>query len=324
MSHTTIQKFWDVWCCISIIGIWPRYIEPRLLKTTRHNIFITNLPADLEGLKIVQFSDLHIGPYSSKSLLTGLVNKIHREKPDLVVFTGDFLCESKVLDEELLTSTLAQIHAPLGCFAVLGNHDYNKPISINPYGAYDVYHKKTAAVLRGFKRLFKPKQPTGQITRQARSLTANSQLKKILKSTSFQLLENETVALSIKNTLLNICGLGEHMVGQVDMQKAMKNYNTHYPGIILVHNPDAILSLDNTPGEVILCGHTHGNQVNLPFFKRAFASMENTEYLRGVFKRHSKWIYVNRGIGATFPFRWCASPEILVATLKGRSNHESS
>lgn len=322
MSHATIQKIWDAWCCISVIGVWPRYIEPRLLKTSRHDIFIQDLPKDLEGLKIVQFSDLHIGPYTSKSLLARLIKKIQKEKPDLVLFTGDFLCESKIHDANLLISTLNQIQAPLGCYAVLGNHDYNKPLCINPYGAYDVSTKKKAALLRAFKRLYKRVLPTGEVTNQARSLRPHAQLRSLLKSTPFHLLENETVVIPIKNSFLNVCGLGEYMTGQADKRKAMQNYNLNFPGIILVHNPDAIPSLDNAPGDIILCGHTHGNQVNLPFFKRAFASIENQDYYRGSFKRGSKWIYVNRGIGASFPFRWRASPEILVATIKGKSNHE--
>ena len=53
---------WDVACAVSIVGIWPRFIEPNLLRVTRLTLPIRNLPSTLLGLRVVHFSDLHFGP----------------------------------------------------------------------------------------------------------------------------------------------------------------------------------------------------------------------------------------------------------------------
>lgn len=320
MSSKTLKKIWDLWCICSIIGIWPRYIEPRLISSSRHALPIPNLPSGLEGLKIIQISDLHFGPQSSHYQLKKLLKKIAVEKPDLVLYTGDFLCEAILYEPTQLKNLLSSISAPLGCYAVLGNHDYNKPISVNSNGDYDTIQKKAYPLVKGLQRLYKPVKPTGKVTRQARSTTAHLDLKQLLKEANVVLLENETTLISVKDTFLNISGLGEHMAGQASLEKAMESYNLKYPGILMVHNPDAIPKLDASPASIILSGHTHGNQVNLPFFKRAFIASENGEYLRGAFNRNSMWIYVSRGIGASFPFRWCAVPEILILTLTGSQN----
>lgn len=115
--------------------------------------------------------------------------------------------------------------------------------------------------------------------------------------------------------MLNICGLGEHMAGKALPQEAYKNYDTNYPGLILVHNPDAIPRLKNYPGEVILCGHTHGAQINLPWMWRRFIVLENPRYKRGLLHENQRWIYINRGVGAVMNFRWFSVPELLLLEL---------
>ena len=97
---------WDLWCIVSGIGIWPRYIEPNILRVTRISLPIAHLPFELIGLKILQFSDLHWNHQFSSFLQKKLIHKINALKPDLIVFTGDFLCCSKLENREGLKNTL--------------------------------------------------------------------------------------------------------------------------------------------------------------------------------------------------------------------------
>jgi predicted MPP superfamily phosphohydrolase len=313
--HLT-DKLWDLWCIFSIIGIWPRFIEPNLLVTTRLTLPIPNLPLELKGLKIVQFSDLHINPRLSDSYLKKLQKKIEKASPDIVVFTGDFLCYSLLNCNVRLKKFLNEIQAPYGCYAIFGNHDYEKCVSVNEEGNYDLIDMDSSLISKGFQRLFCPIPLTGNITEPIARLNEHQDLRFLLSETPFQLLNNSNKLIKIRGSALNISGVGEHMMGRCKPEEALRDFDKNYPGIILAHNPDCIPALKNLSGNVILCGHTHGAQVNLPWIWKNFIIMENMEYKRGLFKVENKWVYVNRGVGSVMPFRWFSIPEILVLTLE--------
>ena len=74
-------------------------------------------------LRIVQITDIHLGPWAGMELLKQTVEKINNEKPDIVVVTGD-LADGKVSGYTKEAAVLAAIKAPLGVFAVTGNHEY--------------------------------------------------------------------------------------------------------------------------------------------------------------------------------------------------------
>lgn len=321
MNFSQISNFfanfcWNAWCCLSVIGIWPRFIEHKLLKKTSLKLQISKLPFDLQGLKIAQFSDLHLHAKVSDRFLHKIKQKIDSYQPDIIFFTGDFLCFSLCLDLERLQKFLNSLHAPLGCFAVLGNHDYAEFVSVNPEGNYDVLDSKTGSLGKIFKRLWTKTVLTRQTTERAKAVTFNETLEDLLKKTPFKLLKNETVLQPVKNSFLNITGIEEYITGRCNLLKAFQNFDPNYPGIILAHNPDSVPSLLKYPGEVILCGHTHGGQVNLPWLWKKFTLMENPQFKRGLVRVLNKWIYINRGVGSIMQFRWFAKPEILLLTLE--------
>lgn len=99
--------------------MWPRRVE-----LTQHEAPLPGLPADLDGLRVVQLSDLHVGFYSRAGLVRRGVSLANSLKPDLVVLTGDFAnCRSeRVLRES--AQELTALQARRGVFACLGNHDH--------------------------------------------------------------------------------------------------------------------------------------------------------------------------------------------------------
>jgi hypothetical protein len=97
-------------------------------NTYRYTIFrkkvpIKGLPDSLEGLKIVQISDIHAGSFFSSSPLVRAVQLINNEEPDLVLFTGD-LVNDKSEEMDMFLKVLDKIKAKHGVFSVFGNHDY--------------------------------------------------------------------------------------------------------------------------------------------------------------------------------------------------------
>lgn len=307
---------WDAWCCLSVVGIWPRYIEHKLLTSSYLNLKIPHLPEELNGLRIVQFSDLHLHPKVSDGFLQKIQNKIKAFQPDLIVFTGDFLCFSLLRDLERLEQFFSSLRAPYGCYAILGNHDYNEFVSINEAGEYDVLNASTGSIGRVLKKLWTHTNLAKKTTERALKVKSNDTLENLLKKTAFQLLKNTSTLIPIKNTFLNLVGLEEYSLGRCNPSKAFQKVNVQYPSIILTHNPDSVPLLLKYPGDVILSGHTHGGQVNLPWLWKKFTLMENPDLKRGLKKIQDKWLYVNRGVGSVIQFRWFAVPEILCLTLE--------
>jgi uncharacterized protein len=301
---------WDAFCFASVLGIWPRFIEPKLLKTTRLTV---SFPIRKPFFKILQISDLHFHGRINKSFLNRLKNSISAESPDLIAITGDFLCYGELADPSSLEEFLSGLNAPFGIYAVLGNHDYAQGIGINSKGDYDIVDSLQAPFKEGFSRLFYTTRLSKKVSARAQKLEPHPELLNILSRTSIHLLNNRSVQVE---DLFNISGVGEHMAGRVDVKSAFKDYSEKLPGIVLAHNPDAIPALKNAPGNIILCGHTHGGEVNLPWIWKRFTALENPEYRKGLFHEDQKTIYVSRGVGGTFPFRFNAFPELVLITLK--------
>lgn len=315
-SKRILDFFWNAWCILSLIGIWPRFIESKLLSISRISVPIPHLPQSLDGIKILQLSDLHLKPSTPDWFLNRIVKKVKLLNPDLIVFTGDFLCRASLAGKERLQHFLSAFDAPYGCFAILGNHDYQKYVTINEQGDYDVYNDTNPPIARGLKRLSKLPVLTKNVTEKARRSPQNHELNALLQKTPFQLLHNTSKVIEVNKSFINICGLGEHMLGQCLPKQAFQHYNKSFPGIILTHNPDSIEQLKECPGDLILCGHTHGGQVNLPFLCNRFMLLENPRLKRGLFKINNKWLYVNRGLGSVMSFRWFSKPEIALLTLR--------
>ena len=84
---------------------------------------LESLPPERDGLNLVVLSDLHLGTLKGNRWLTKLIGRVHDLKPDLVVIVGD-LVDGNVLHVETLLPTLQQLRAPLGVWAVTGNHEY--------------------------------------------------------------------------------------------------------------------------------------------------------------------------------------------------------
>lgn len=87
-----------------------------------------NLPESFDGLKVIQFSDLH---YEDQNLLKKVVAAINQRHPDLLLFTGDLVSDDLTTeDRSVLVEELKKLDAPLGKYAVLGEEDQEEAKSI--------------------------------------------------------------------------------------------------------------------------------------------------------------------------------------------------
>ncbi|MDA3731016.1 metallophosphoesterase [Niameybacter massiliensis] len=110
---------------VTFITLYATYFE-------RHLIINKNISVPLEAtgqdvLRIVQFSDTHLGKYFSLEQFKKVVEKINEQSPDLVVFTGDlFDVMSEYENPDAVIKALSKIEAKIGKIAIMGNRDFQK------------------------------------------------------------------------------------------------------------------------------------------------------------------------------------------------------
>ena len=112
-----------------IFAIWIFCWEPSRLVVVHQTIAIHPWHPEHAGLRVAVMSDLHIGaPFKNLASLRQVVAAVNREKPDLVVILGDLVIRGIIggsfVTPEPIADELAELHAPLGTVAVLGNHDW--------------------------------------------------------------------------------------------------------------------------------------------------------------------------------------------------------
>jgi len=111
---------------LSIIYFLIRVVGNTGLVLREYAVYKENLPKDFEGIKIVQFSDLHFNNTSSIKTVKKLVRMINETNPDIVIFTGDLIDSHYEIDSntiEEIMSELNSINAKLGKYAIKGEED---------------------------------------------------------------------------------------------------------------------------------------------------------------------------------------------------------
>lgn len=99
-------------------------IEPRWLQIERVSTPIKDLGKDLDGLKIAYLSDFHIGNWINPGFIQQAMALAMAEKPDLVLLGGDYVHKNVSRAWADIRPSLKGVAAPMGVFAVMGNHDH--------------------------------------------------------------------------------------------------------------------------------------------------------------------------------------------------------
>src|SRR6266550_8927588 len=97
--------------------------EPYMLTVEHQQISLRRLPKALEGFRIVQLSDVHHGPFSSKAQIERAVETANRLRPDIIALTGDYISRERQYAAPC-AELLGRLRARFGVYAVLGNHDH--------------------------------------------------------------------------------------------------------------------------------------------------------------------------------------------------------
>ena len=111
-----------------LMGVWS-FLEPAFLRFKEENLYVPGLPPEMAGLKVALIADIHAGsPFITLSRVQDIVDGTNSEKPDLILLGGDYVIQGVVGGNLIPASDVYQVFnalsAPLGVFAVMGNHDH--------------------------------------------------------------------------------------------------------------------------------------------------------------------------------------------------------
>jgi uncharacterized protein len=260
-------------------------------KTEAVTIKIKGLNKDLDGLKIVQLSDMHLaGFYHHTKLLQEVMEKVNTYEPDLILNTGDFV--SYGWREFGRNDTiLFKAKSKFGNYAVMGNHDFG------------TYHPDFSEAERDNNVLI---------------------MNQLITSSGYKVLNNEFKILQVGDAKIGLIGIttkGRHPdIIHGDLGKAITGLDSADLKILLSHDPNQWEEevTGKTDIDITLSGHTHGMQMGI-LTKRFRWSPSKYFYPHwsGLYSDENQFQYVTRGLGVlAIPFRIWMPPEITIITIK--------
>jgi len=261
----------------------------------RVDVPIANLPPELDGLRIAQLSDIHIGDYMPPAEIARAVDMANDLHPDIAFVTGDFVSREGDPLETCITE-LSRLRAPLGVWGCNGNHEIYAGVEDD---AQRIFHEKGMRLLRA----------------QSTVIEHNG--------ASFNLLgvdyqRDHMVSGERTGPMLQEI---EHLVRH------------DLPNILLSHNPNSFRRAAELGIELSLAGHTHGGQIKFEIVDHSVSPARLiTPFVAGLYNlptnghanatpetngTHKAALYVNRGLGTFgFPVRIGVPPEITLLTLR--------
>ncbi len=261
-------------------------------RLRREAVRLPELPRSLDGLRIVQISDIHSGSFTFKEPVRSAIDLINQQQADLVFFTGDLV--NDLADEmEPFMDVFDKIKARYGVFSVLGNHDY---------GVYVEWESPEA---------------------KQRNVEA---VKDVHRRLGWNLLLNENRLVDVNGQKVAVIGVENYSVYDRfptygDLEKAHRGAENAPLKLLLSHDPshwEAQVTKAFRDIALTFSGHTHGFQfgVEIPGWIKWSPAQLMYKQWAGLYQKGRQYLYVNRGLGFIgYPGRVGILPEITVVDI---------
>ena len=258
---------------------------------------VADLPAGLDGLRILHISDTHF-PQNGESLPRFLA-AVRAQRYDIVFATGDYGDSDRGWPAAL--EAFRQIDPKLGIYAVLGGHER----------------------YRGGGRLEGARQLLRELAGERRQAVGDpAPFVEQMRQAGVHVLENESIAVEVEGDVVRLIGVDDAWTGVDDLPAAMNGHpGGEPPGfkILLSHSPDAVLQPLARRIPLAFCGHTHGGQIRIPFYGAPVrhARAVDRAHAAGVVRIGATQVCISRGFGTTsVPLRLFCRPEVGVVELR--------
>jgi uncharacterized protein len=267
-------------------------IERRWYRRTSYRVAALP-PAAGGSLTILHVSDTHMlaGDRRKAAFLASL------PQPDVCVVTGDILGEPDAVGT--CVDALRSTRGRLASYFVMGSNDYFAPQPLN----YLSYFRK------------RRKHRTGQRSR-------SDELRARLEADGWIYLANRKTSLSHDGVGIEVVGLDDPHIERHDLRVAPRR-NPESLGLAVVHSPDPVPELAALGYDLILCGHTHGGQVRMPFVGALVTNSTIPARLcMGLSRFGRSYLHVSPGLGTSkyAPFRFLCRPEATLLELVPRTS----
>jgi predicted MPP superfamily phosphohydrolase len=150
-----------------------------------------------------------------------------------------------------------------------------------------------------------------------RDIRANRMLSSLeLKRHGILEITNRGVWIESHGSRIYLAGFDDVTIGHPDIPAGLSGATTDATILALTHNPFLVDSIVDPRVKLILCGHTHGGQINLPVLGRPFIPQGCERYPIGLIQSPNAKVFVSAGIGVTYaPIRFRCPPEVSLLSL---------
>ena len=250
-------------------------VEPFRLRCRTETIWLADLAPSLDKLTILHLSDFHADTRNAR--LMALLHDAVDEPADIAVVTGDFV--RSPADIAAVSQILNRIQAPLGVFAVLGNHDHQDRQRPRP------------ALARAIRRM--------------------------LDQSGVVEVANRGVRFERDGGALWLAGVDDPHTRHDNLPQALAQKPAGLPIILLSHSPDIVPKACKAGIALVLSGHTHGGQVRLPFVGTPVTHTRvHHPKAAGLWRAGDTWVNVSNGLGFFVQLRFQSPPEVVRLTLR--------
>jgi predicted MPP superfamily phosphohydrolase len=146
--------------------------------------------------------------------------------------------------------------------------------------------------------------------------------RKTLESHGCIVLQNENMSLTLDDTVLNIIGIDDFSSNRSDIAASYKGIKEGI-NLVLTHDPNIVLYMDDVPFDYLLSGHFHGGQIHWPkpYHLVKMGKLARMKIIKGLHYQNKKPYYISEGLGQTgVNIRTGCRPEITIHTLKGKES----
>lgn len=270
-SNVLLKIFILLVFLITLTLLYARYIEPKMLVVKEYKIRTSNLPDNFDSFKIVHFSDLHYMMTTKQDDLKKIVKEINKQKPDIIVFTGDLVDRSILLNEEEikeLINILKKLDPKIEVLSVIGNHDYQM----------DYYN------------------------------IISEELKWHTLDNTYEYVYNNSTKPIV---FVGLDDLTKGNIDIPNAFSYLNETQEDNYTIVLTHEPDAVDAFKNYDFDLVLSGHSHLGQVRIPGIGAIITPEGSKKYYDEHYKINNADLYINGGIGtSTIKFRLFDKPSI--------------